>query len=208
MKYSFILNKTFHEWSKQAIAESELRKIGNIPAKQQLFLKVQGADELITVDNPVDLGRLGIEQIYSIAEEKYQFIINERLYVSHEPFIKETELRLIGKVPPDDDLYFKKEGKDHKLLSGEVIDLKPYPIEEFYSVSQPKLVTIKIDNQPYPVKPGEYKVEQIREIGNVKPTFMFEQLIDNKLVKLEPGAVVTIKGGEEFKSFAKDGSSS
>jgi hypothetical protein len=208
MTHSFILNKAYCEWPEQFITEEQLRKVGNINKGDQLFLKVQGQDELITEKNPVDLGRLGVEQIYTATKEKYQFIINQHLFVSHESFITEEELRIIGKIPPDDDLFFKKEGEDHKLTKAEKIDLKPYPIEEFYSAQCVKDVSIVVDNITYNVKPGKYSVEQIKAIGKVKPGFLLEQLVNNILVKLPADAVVVIKGGEEFKSFAKDGTSS
>lgn len=205
--YNFILNKSYHEWPQQFITDAELRQLGNIDSTCQLFLKVQGQDEILTETNPVDLGRLGVEQIYSALAEKYQFIINEQLFISHEPFISEPELRKICKIPPDDDLYLKEEGKDYQLSTGEKVDLKPFPIEEFYSKKISKLVTIKIDNQPYQIKTGDHSLEELIKLGHVKPGYILEQLIDGKLVAISAAAMVNIKGGEEFKSFVKDGQS-
>ena len=208
MKYSFILNKAYHEWAEQFITERQLRLAGNLNSEDQLLLKVQGQDEKITATNPVDLARFGIEQIYTLKAEKYQFIINERLLVSHEPFISVIELRSAGKIPPDDDLYLKQEGADRKLTEQERIALQPYPIEEFYSRPSKKLVTITIDNKLYEIKSGKYSVSQLKTIGKVNAAYVLGQLINNILESLAAGAEVVIKGGEEFKSFPKDGSSS
>ncbi len=207
MKFQFLLNKTYQHWPKPFINEAELRKLGNIQANMQLFWKVQGQDELITDKNPVDLAREGIEQIYSIEKERSQFIINGKLFVSHEPVVTETEIRTIGKISAGDIIYLKVEGPDRLLEAGQIIDLRPYPIEEFYSVSD-KMVEIKIDNKPYKVKPSKHLVAELKKIGGVKPSHDLDQLINGKLVPLDDNDYVVIKGGEEFKSHPKDGSSS
>lgn len=207
MKHSFLFNKTYHEWPKAFISEPELRKIAKLGQHEQIYLKAQGVDELITENNPVDLAREGIEQIYSLKEEKYQYIINGKLFISHEPKISEGEIRTVGRIPNDDQLYFKVEGPDRIILKGQIIDLKPFPIEEFYSTS-PKLVQIKINNKSYEIKPGKYTVAQIKDIGKVSQAHDLDQLIDGQLVPLKDDGFVIIKGCEEFKSHPKDGSSS
>jgi|GEM_PF-950121 len=207
MKFPFLLNKTYHEWPKPFISESELRKVGNIHADMKLYWKVQGQDELITGDNSVDLAREGIEQIYSVASEKYQFIINGKLFVSFEPVVTESELRTIGKIAAEDIIFLKVEGADREITKNQQVDLRPYPIEEFYTISG-KLVQIKIDNKPYKVKPGKYSVAELKKVGGVKPSHDLDQLIDGKLVPLNDNGHVVIKGGEEFKSHPNDGSSS
>ncbi len=208
MKYPFILNKQYHESAKQFLSSSEIRNIGNLPGNQDIFWKVQGVDELLGEADSVDLGRFGIEQLYSVPAEKYQFIINERLFVSHEPFVTEQELRHVGQIPPDDHLFFKEEGGNRQLKPGDKIDLRPYPVEEFYSVKVQKLVIIKINNNPFEVKPGKYSVAEIRKIGSVNPAHALGELINNDLIELSTDAEVIIKGGEEFKSYARGGTSS
>lgn len=207
MKHSFLFNKTYHEWPKAFISEPELRKLANIGPDQQIFLKTQGGDELITSKDQVDLAREGIEQLYSVKKEKYQFIINDKLFVSHEPIISEAELRTIGKLTAAETLFFKVEGPDREIFKGQVIDLKPYPIEEFYSVSA-KLVHITINRKSYEIKPGKYSVAELKKIGGVNPAHDLDQLIGHELVPLDDNGFVVIKGCEEFKSHPKDGQSS
>ena len=208
MKHPFLLNKTYHdEWAKPSISLPELKKLGKFHNDEEFYLKTQGADEQITNDNPVDLSREGIEQIYTVKGEKYQFIVNDRLFISHEPKISAEEIRVVGKIPSDDTVFFKVEGPDREITKGQFIDLKPYPIEEFYSVSS-KLVRITINTKPFDIKPGKYTVVEIKSIGKVNPAHDLDQLINGELIPLKDDAVVIIKGCEEFKSHPKDGSSS
>lgn len=207
MKHPFLLNKTYHEWAEPTINLSELKKLGKFNDSDEFFLRVQGTDQQITDDNPVDLARNVIEQIYTVGGEKYQFIINGKLFISHEPTISEKEIRTVGRIPPDEILYFKVEGPDRVIKKGESINLKPFPIEEFYS-TLPKLVQIKINNNPYEVKPGKFTVAEIKGIGGVSLAHDLDQLINGELVPLKDDGFVIIKGCEEFKSHPKDGSSS
>lgn len=207
MKYPFLLNKTYHEWPEPFITISQLRKVGKLNEGDEFFLKAQGKDESITEENPVDLARTGLEQIYIIKGEKYQFIVNGRLFVSHESIISEAEIRAVGKISPNETLYFRVEGRDRIIVKDQKIDLKPYPIEEFYSTS-PKLVSITIDNKKFEINPGKYTVSQIKVIGSVSPSYDLDQLIDRKLIPLKDDGDVIIRGCEEFKSHPKDGSSS
>lgn len=207
MKHSFLFNKTYHEWKKAFISEDELRKIANLGQNEKIYLKTQGDDELITAQNPVDLAREGIEQIYSVKKEKYQFIVNQKLFASHEAFISEAELRVVGKIPEEDNIFLKVEGPDREILKGQLIDLKPYPIEEFYSISV-KLVHITINRKPYEIKPGKYSVAELKKIGGVNPGHDLDQLVGHELIPLDDNGVLLIKGCEEFKSHPKDGQSS
>lgn len=205
-KFPFILNKAYHEWPERLISEAELRKLGNLKNDVSLFWKVQGGDEEITAANPVDLGRDGIEQIYSVHAEKYQFIVNDKLFVSHEPFITGAEIRAVGEIPPGDKVYFRLEGEDSEVPPDKKIDLKPFPIETFYSKS--KLVKIEIKSKPYFVEPGVYNVSKLKEIGAVPVSHTLLQVINNDPVPLNDDGQVEICGGEIFISNPKTGTSS
>jgi hypothetical protein len=65
LKYS--INGQAFESNKQYIKGSEIRKQGNVPADDQVFLSIKGPweDELIKDEDWVDLARPGIEQFYS-----------------------------------------------------------------------------------------------------------------------------------------------
>lgn len=207
MVHPFILNKSYHEWPERFISEKDIKKIGKLKADDTLHLKVQGGSELITVDNPVDLGREGVEQIYSHHPEKYQFILNGKLFFSPEAFITEGELRSVGQLAAADQIFFKLEGPDSLVTKGQKIDLRPFAIEEFYSRS-PKLVSIKINGKSHPIAPGKYTVAEIKTLGGVSLAHTLSQLIDGDMVPLKDDAVIDICGGEIFLSNPKEGSSS
>lgn len=52
MKFQFLLNKVYHEWTEKSITETQLKKIGNIGLDEQLFLNVQDEGEQITNKKP------------------------------------------------------------------------------------------------------------------------------------------------------------
>jgi hypothetical protein len=207
MKHPFLLNKTYHEWAEPFISLEQLKKLSKQSQDTDFYLTTQGPDELITDANPVDLARGVVEQIYTLKGEKYQFIVNDKLFISHEPFVTSDEIRAVGQIPTEEILFFKVDGPDRELKKGQCIDLKPYPIEEFYSIPS-KLVKITINNHPYEIKPGKYSVADIKKIGNVSPTHDLDQLINGELVPLKDDGQVIIRGCEEFKSHPKDGCSS
>lgn len=70
------------------------------------------------------------------------------------------------------------------------------------------VVTITIDTKPHKVKPGQYTVAAIKQIGNVPLAYDLEELVGGKLTPLADGGSVTIKGGEVFLSHPKDGGAS
>ena len=140
-------------------------------------------------------------------KEKYQFIVNGKLFVSPEPFITESEIRVVGKIDKEETIYFRVEGPDRLVNPGDKFNLKPFPIEEFYS-TLPREVQITINNKKYNVIPGKYSVLELKKIGHVRPAHELDQLINDKLIHLKDNSTIIIHGCEEFKSHPKDGSSS
>lgn len=63
----FTLNGKEYEWHIQFITGAEVRKLGNIPNEDEIFLKIKEPwkDELIKDDTEVDLARPGIEHFFS-----------------------------------------------------------------------------------------------------------------------------------------------
>ena len=142
MNHIFIFNQQSHVWAAPTINDEQLRSLGLFTAEDEFYLKVQGKDERVTKEKPVDLTRLGIEEIYSKKREKYRYALNDVLYISSKPEISEPELRKIGKIPPDEQLYLKIEGPNRVLKVGEIIDIAPFGIEEFYSETTKAIIVI------------------------------------------------------------------
>lgn len=70
------------------------------------------------------------------------------------------------------------------------------------------IVTITIDGKPVSIHRGHQTVAAIKLAGGVNPAYDLEQIIDGRLVLLPDDGAVTIKGGEEFVSHPKSGTSS
>lgn len=69
-------------------------------------------------------------------------------------------------------------------------------------------VKIIINNDPFTIHRGKRSVSEIKSVGGVPLADALEQVIDGKLIPLEDGGSVVIKGGEEFKSHVQSGGAS
>lgn len=69
-------------------------------------------------------------------------------------------------------------------------------------------VTITVNNGHVSIHRGHRTVADIKTAANVPLADDLEQVIDGKLTPLPDDGAVTIKGGEQFVSHPKDGSSS
>lgn len=67
----FTLNEMRYEWHQEYITGAEIRKLGNIPASEDIFLAIKKPweDEPIPDDKQVNLARPEIEHFYSKAKE-------------------------------------------------------------------------------------------------------------------------------------------
>lgn len=61
------VNETRHEWHQEYITGAEIRRLGNIPSGDEIFLAIKNPwkDELIKDDEQVNLARPGVEHFYS-----------------------------------------------------------------------------------------------------------------------------------------------
>lgn len=139
-------------------------------------------------------------------------IIDEHKYEWPNQYINGSEIRKLGKVPPKDEIYLaiKRPWEDELILDDTNIDLARPGIEHFFSKKshEHRIVSIQINNIERKVKRGKHKVSELKTIGEVPAEHELEELIDGKLTPLDDNAVVLIKGGEEFFSHVRDGSSS
>lgn len=71
-----------------------------------------------------------------------------------------------------------------------------------------RYVTIMVNNVPISIHRGHRTVEEIKAAANVPLADDLEQIIDGKLTPLPDDGAVTLKGGEQFISHPKGGSSS
>lgn len=69
-------------------------------------------------------------------------------------------------------------------------------------------VNITINNDPYEIHRGHHTVAELKSIAEIPVAYELNIIIDNKFKPLPDDGGVTIKGGEEFISNARDGVSS
>src|SRR4051812_7099970 len=69
-------------------------------------------------------------------------------------------------------------------------------------------VSIRINDKPYTVIKGVHKVADIKTLGGVPAADELSGLINGKLKPLNDNASTNIKGGEEFFSCKREGTSS
>jgi hypothetical protein len=76
-----VINDREFEWYRQYITGAEIRKLGNIPSDDEIFLKIREPweDELIEDSTRVDLARPGLEHFYSKqAPKEIRIVVNGR----------------------------------------------------------------------------------------------------------------------------------
>lgn len=206
-----IEGKTFTT-KEQYITGRELKIQGGIPLDTELYLAIEKPfnDELIENDTRVNLARPDIEQFF--VKKSLKFFIDEVEYKSYKQWISGEELRAIGSIPSDFDLYLKvEEGWEDNLIDlKELIDLAMPGKERFYTKrhhTEPQTVQIHIDDKPYEVKIGEHSVAELKSIGNISNSKELAQVINGILTPLKNDDPVIIKGGESFFSHVPDGQS-
>ncbi|MDR6941346.1 multiubiquitin domain-containing protein [Mucilaginibacter pocheonensis] len=206
-----IIEGKSHDWKEQYILGKQVRELGQAPAESETFLAIQKPweDELIGDDDKVDLARPGIEQFYF--RPVLLLTINGKIYKWYEQFITGLEVKQLAGISVEDHLWLaiKKPWEDEKIGNEEKVDLARPGIEHFYSKpEEPKEVVITINKVEYQVKPGIHTVANLKSTGGVPSAYELEQVIAGKLTPLKDDASVEIKGGEQFVSHVRDGSSS
>lgn len=97
------INGKQHEWHQQYITGADIRRLGNIPQEEEIFLAVKKPweDEWVKDDKQVNLARPEIEHFYS--KDKYYNIVVDRqqFRVRQECMTGKEILILAGKNPPE-----------------------------------------------------------------------------------------------------------
>ena len=72
-----IIDGKHHEWNEQYITGVQVRKLGNIPIENEIFLAIKKPweDEPIQDDSKTDLARPGVEHFYSIKPIELPIVI-------------------------------------------------------------------------------------------------------------------------------------
>lgn len=143
-----IEGKTF-KTTEQYITGAQLKQQGGIPLDTDLYLAVRKPfyHELIENDTRVNLARPDVEQFFVM--KKLSYSIDDKDYVSYKQWISGAELREIGKIPAEMDLFLKvDEGwQDNFIEDDELIDLAMPGKEKFYTRPRPTSYTIRVNGE-------------------------------------------------------------
>jgi hypothetical protein len=131
----FIIEGKEYETCEQYMTGAELKRLAGIPLETELFLSISKPydDELIENDTRVNLARPDTE--YFFVKKKLHFTINGIPFVWYKQHIRGIQIRELGKIPPDDELYLDiPDGwQDDFIKDDETVDLARPGVEHFIS---------------------------------------------------------------------------
>jgi hypothetical protein len=213
--HTLIIEGKEFEWANQFIIGAEVKKIGRLPKESKLYLVVADPwdDELIDDETQVNLARPEIEQF--LIKKKLSLTINKKRYDWDKQFITAKELRQLGGVNLDEDLFLEGDapGENELIEDDAKIDLARPGIEHFISKETIVEVTIIVNGTPKKWKKKRITfVEVIIEaFGNYidKPTMVYtvayedgpKQNPEGSMVK---GSSVFVKNKMIFHATATD----
>jgi hypothetical protein len=146
----FVIEGRPYETFDQYKTGEELKQLAGIPLDTELFLSIAKPykDELIENGARVDLARPDTE--YFFVKKKLLFFINETEYTWYKQYIRGAQIREIGKVPADDDIYLAIERpfEDELITDDERVDLARPGKEHFFSKEKPADFTIIVNATP------------------------------------------------------------
>jgi hypothetical protein len=123
---------------------AELKQLAGIPLETELFLAVvEGYDpELIGNDDKVDLAREDVEHFY--VKDKLKFTINDEPFTWYLQYISGKQIRDLGKIPEQDELFLKVAPpyEDELITADREVDLALPGFEHFYSSPVERTITL------------------------------------------------------------------
>jgi hypothetical protein len=131
----FIIEGQEFETFDQYKTGAEIKQLKEIPLETELYLSVIKPynDELIQNDKVVNLARPETE--YFFVKKKLHFTINKFPFTWYKQFIRGVQIRELGNINPNDDLYLDlKDGyEDDFITDDEIVDLARPGKENFFS---------------------------------------------------------------------------
>lgn len=74
--FQITINSKKHEWPEPSITGRDIRKIGDIPPEDEIFLKKPKEDEPVEDADKVDLSKEGVEHFYSEKHKEVVILVN------------------------------------------------------------------------------------------------------------------------------------
>lgn len=130
----FKINGVMYESSKQYITGAEIRKLGNIPAGDKIYLLIKKPweDEEITDEKEVNLARPEIEEFYS-GKKKFALIVNGKKEFWEKEIIsfKEVVILAFGNYVENPNMIYTvcydrgpKENPEGTMVRDEIVHVK------------------------------------------------------------------------------------
>jgi hypothetical protein len=176
----FVIEGKQYETFDQYKTGAELKELSGIPLETELFLSISKpyADELIENEKSVNLARPETE--YFFVKKKLFFTINGVQHTWYKQFIRGTQIRELGNIPEDEDIYLDlPEGwQDDKIEKDEIVDLARPGVEHFVSRKNNNDIIIIIEGNP--VKYDKQKIS-------------YEEVVRLALGQYDPNRGYTVK---------------
>lgn len=141
-----------------------------------------------------------------------EITINSKKFEWTEQYITGLQVRKLGNISKEDKIFLdiEKPWEDEPIDDDSRVDIARAGIEQFFSYKHEdeRLVIIHINGNDYKIHRGKHTVAEIKTLGSIPLSHDLEEMIQGKLIPLDDNGFVIIKGGEEFFSHVKDGSSS
>ena len=159
----FFIEGKKYETFDQYKTGAELKQLGGIPLETELFLSINKPykDELIENKTKVNLARPDKE--YFFVKRKLDFTINKVPFVWYKQYIRGVQIRELGKISPDEDLFLDLKGdyQDDFIDDDEIVDLARDGKEHFVSVPKEVDYTIIVNAEPKQWKLRTISFEQV-----------------------------------------------
>jgi hypothetical protein len=137
--FKVIIEGKFFEVSKPLISGRELKELGGIPLDTELYLSLKGSqpDELVGNEHEIESGRAEIDYFY--VRKKLEFTINKKPYEWFKQYITGLEIRELGEISSDDEIYLSiPPPYENELIAVDTrVDLARPGLEHFFSKEKP-----------------------------------------------------------------------
>lgn len=162
MKLQFFIDGQRFETTEVYQTGKDLKAIAGIPSEIDLYLSLKRPyeDELIANDQQVDLSRSESEYFY--VKKPFKFVINGTSFDWPKQYITAEEIRKIGKVDPELELYNHQVSvPDLPLTNKERIDLAQPLHEHFVTKKRVIDFTIIVNGRPKGWKDETISFDQV-----------------------------------------------
>jgi len=134
MKVQFYIDGRQFETAEVYHTGKDLKMLANIPLSTDLYLSLPRPyeDEIIHNEQQIDLSRPATAYFY--IRRPFEFVINNTTCKWHKQYISAEELRKIGMIDPEQEVYIQAGQPAGELVTNDVrIDLAQPGLERFFS---------------------------------------------------------------------------